>query len=306
MYSSVNYCKVNTPCDHQWGLKGVGLTPTFCPVTIIIPSLSSQEEITLLTFNTINLPDFKFYINGSGLRGYLCSTFLFIWDSSTVLYVTVVHTFLFSHHLCIYPIIFFIFYLFMRDTQRKAETQAEGEAGSMQGAWRGTRSWDPGVTPWAAGRCSTAEPPRAAPENPSWWNRVGEHLRRLNSGGSLLHFSVLLLFRDTDTVSGRTWWHEDIWGDKSIILQWEEQKGKPLRATERRGLKTEILQGCVWNPGPAEDYRCIEFTRRSVHPPSRERNHDARVEQDTGSVLEGARRADLGIPAHFLKTRLTL
>ena len=36
---------------------------------------------------------------------------------------------------------------------------AEGEAGSMQGARRGTRSRDPGVTPWAEGRRSTAEPP---------------------------------------------------------------------------------------------------------------------------------------------------
>ena len=37
-------------------------------------------------------------------------------------------------------------YLFMRDTEREAETQAEGEAGSMQGAQYGTRSQDPGVT----------------------------------------------------------------------------------------------------------------------------------------------------------------
>ena len=37
-------------------------------------------------------------------------------------------------------------YLFMRDTQREAETQVEGEAGSMQGARCGTRSWD-GITP---------------------------------------------------------------------------------------------------------------------------------------------------------------
>ena len=28
-------------------------------------------------------------------------------------------------------------YLFMRDTEREAETQAEGEAGSMQGAQHG-------------------------------------------------------------------------------------------------------------------------------------------------------------------------
>ena len=34
------------------------------------------------------------------------------------------------------PIIFFkdFIYLFMRDTEREAETQAKGEAGSMQGA----------------------------------------------------------------------------------------------------------------------------------------------------------------------------
>ena len=46
------------------------------------------------------------------------------------------------------------FYLFIH------ETQAEGEAGSMQGAPRGTRSWDPRVTPWAEGRRQTVEPPR--------------------------------------------------------------------------------------------------------------------------------------------------
>ena len=51
-------------------------------------------------------------------------------------------------------------YLFMRDTQREAETQAEGEAGSLWGARCGTQSWYPGITPWAEGRHSTAEPPR--------------------------------------------------------------------------------------------------------------------------------------------------
>ena len=35
----------------------------------------------------------------------------------------------------------------MRDTEREAETQAEGEAGSMQGAPCGTRSQDPGPCP---------------------------------------------------------------------------------------------------------------------------------------------------------------
>ena len=35
-------------------------------------------------------------------------------------------------------------YLFMRDTDREAETQAEGEAGSLQGAYEGLdpRPWD--------------------------------------------------------------------------------------------------------------------------------------------------------------------
>ena len=48
----------------------------------------------------------------------------------------------------------------MRDTQGEAETQAEGEAGSMQGPRCGTRSKDPGITTSAEGRCSTTEPPR--------------------------------------------------------------------------------------------------------------------------------------------------
>ena len=39
----------------------------------------------------------------------------------------------------------------MRDTHTEAETQAEGEAGSMQGARRGTRSWVSRITPWAKG-----------------------------------------------------------------------------------------------------------------------------------------------------------
>ena len=42
-------------------------------------------------------------------------------------------------------------YLFMRDTQREAETRAEGEAGSMQRARRGTRSPVSRIMPWADG-----------------------------------------------------------------------------------------------------------------------------------------------------------
>ena len=35
--------------------------------------------------------------------------------------------------------------------EREVETQAEGEAGYMQGAQRGTRSWVSRITPWAEG-----------------------------------------------------------------------------------------------------------------------------------------------------------
>ena len=48
----------------------------------------------------------------------------------------------------------------MRNTQKEAETQAEGEAGSMQGARYGTRSWNSEIMPRAKGRHSTTEPPR--------------------------------------------------------------------------------------------------------------------------------------------------
>ena len=44
-------------------------------------------------------------------------------------------------------------------TEREAETKAEREAGSMQGAQCGTRSWDSRIMPWAEGRCSSTEPP---------------------------------------------------------------------------------------------------------------------------------------------------
>ena len=54
-------------------------------------------------------------------------------------------------------------YLFMRDTetQREAETQAAGEAGSMQGAQRGTRPQDRGPQDHTLGRRwhQMAEPP---------------------------------------------------------------------------------------------------------------------------------------------------
>ena len=39
----------------------------------------------------------------------------------------------------------------MRDTERETETQAEGEAGSMQVAQCGTQSQIPRIRPWAEG-----------------------------------------------------------------------------------------------------------------------------------------------------------
>ena len=48
----------------------------------------------------------------------------------------------------------------MRHREREAETQAEGEEGSMQGARHGTRSQDSRIAPLAKGRGQTTEPPR--------------------------------------------------------------------------------------------------------------------------------------------------
>ena len=47
----------------------------------------------------------------------------------------------------------------MRDTEREAETQAEGEAGSMQGGQRGTQSWVSRITPWAKGGAKSLSHP---------------------------------------------------------------------------------------------------------------------------------------------------
>ena len=62
------------------------------------------------------------------------------------------------------PLTFFKKILFIHERKRKiereAKTQAEGEAGSRQGAWCGTQSWDFRIMPWAEGRHQTPEPPR--------------------------------------------------------------------------------------------------------------------------------------------------
>ena len=79
---------------------------------------------------------------------------------------------------------FFLKILFIHESQREAETQAEGEAGSPWGGWHGTRSWDQ-VTPWAEGRCSTSEPPRCPnllnvlkipPSKGTWLVQLVEHV----------------------------------------------------------------------------------------------------------------------------------
>ena len=70
-----------------------------------------------------------------------------------------------------------IFYLFIhkRQGEREPETQAEGEAGSMQGAWCGTRSQDPGIMTWTKDRCSTTEPPRCPPSSASLMSKLLKH-----------------------------------------------------------------------------------------------------------------------------------
>ena len=56
------------------------------------------------------------------------------------------------HVFCPFLFLFFLrFYLFARGTERERQTEAEGEAGSMQGAQHGTQSWVSRITPWAEG-----------------------------------------------------------------------------------------------------------------------------------------------------------
>ena len=47
--------------------------------------------------------------------------------------------------------LFFFKILFIHERERELETQAEGEAGSMPGTQRGTRSRDSRIAPWAKG-----------------------------------------------------------------------------------------------------------------------------------------------------------
>ena len=95
----------------------------------------------------------------------------------------------------------------MRDTQREAETQAEGEAGSLWGARCGTQFQDPGITPEPkADRCSTTEPLRHPLSCPSEANLEGMYSRLQsykvetntkamsdNGVSKNIHFCVILL-----------------------------------------------------------------------------------------------------------------
>ena len=73
----------------------------------------------------------------------------------------------------------------MRDTERKAETQAEGEAGPMQGAWCGTRSWVSRITPWAEGGAKLLSHGAAHYSSLSTWNRLLIQWKILNRNGRL-------------------------------------------------------------------------------------------------------------------------
>ena len=53
-----------------------------------------------------------------------------------------------------------IFFIYSCETHR--ERQRCREAGSLQGAWCGTLSQDPGIMTWAEGRRSTIEPSRCS------------------------------------------------------------------------------------------------------------------------------------------------
>ena len=87
---------------------------------------------------------------------------------------------------------------------REAETQAEGEAGSMQGARCGTRSQDSRIAPWAKGRCKTPEPPR-------------DHLHfflKVSIDSFFSHYEMEIQLTDNVSFRGTAWWSD-------ICIYWE-------------------------------------------------------------------------------------
>ena len=114
-----------------------------------------------------------------------------------------------------------IIYLFIheRHTEREAQTQAEGEgeeAGSMQGAWYGTRSRVSRITPWAEGRRWTAESPRDPLLGAFWSMPVG------SSGlGASATFSLHCMGGNKETLRSDCHvfpWSRGLFSESSYIL----------------------------------------------------------------------------------------
>ena len=87
-----------------------------------------------------------------------CSYTLCLHSTLFILNTSICHSLFLS--LFIQILFFNIIYLFMRDTEREAETQVDEEAGSLWEVRCGTWSQDPRIRTWAKGGCSTTEPPR--------------------------------------------------------------------------------------------------------------------------------------------------
>ena len=68
------------------------------------------------------------------------------------LYILDRSPFLFKIYVCMYVCMYVCIYLSIYDRHREAETQEEGEVGSMLGARCGTLSRDSSIAPWAKGR----------------------------------------------------------------------------------------------------------------------------------------------------------
>ena len=85
--------------------------------------------------------------------------------------------------------------------EREAETQAEGEAGSMRGARCGTRSRVSRITAWAEGRRPTAEPPRDPPFFSTLKKIFGIYYEFMYIIGFFLRFYLFMI--DTEREKGR-------------------------------------------------------------------------------------------------------
>ena len=119
------------------------------------------------------------------------------------------------------PLLFSFFslrFVFIYSWETHTEREAEREAGSPQGSQCGTRSQDSRITPWAEGRCSTAEPPR----HPNklilkfiWrgkWPRIGKTtLKEKDKVGGLTLFDFKIC---SITIVIKTMWY--LWNNRQI------------------------------------------------------------------------------------------